>query len=222
MVLGKWFFGEGADAAEGPVNSLSEFMSMMEELMLLNGVLNIGDWIPWLDWLGLQGYVRRMKKLGKMFDALMEYVLDEHSERRRRREDENFVARDMVDVLMQLADDPTLEVQLGQPRRREGIHAGHHSRRHGEVVAYLGVGHVGDAEEAVLAVAAEALDRRRRPRPMVLEFWAAQGPFVGCWLFHTLFPKSKRKLRLCVEVVRDFSPILFIYMEPNQFIIEAL
>jgi typhasterol/6-deoxotyphasterol 2alpha-hydroxylase len=41
MVLGKRFFGEGADAAEGPMNSLSEFMSMMKELMLLNGVLNI-------------------------------------------------------------------------------------------------------------------------------------------------------------------------------------
>ncbi|XP_025822033.1 flavonoid 3'-monooxygenase-like [Panicum hallii] len=86
---------------------------MMDELMLLNGVLNIGDWIPWLDWLDLQGYVRRMKKLGKMFDAFMEHVLDEHSERRQR-EGEGFVARDMVDVLMQLADDPTLEVKIGR------------------------------------------------------------------------------------------------------------
>ncbi|TVU05643.1 hypothetical protein EJB05_48812, partial [Eragrostis curvula] len=37
-----------------------------QALMLLNGVPNIGDWIPWLDWLDLQGYIRRMKKLGKM------------------------------------------------------------------------------------------------------------------------------------------------------------
>ncbi|KAL6645964.1 hypothetical protein ACP70R_017572 [Stipagrostis hirtigluma subsp. patula] len=95
MVLGKRFFGDGADAAEGPVSSLAEFMWMMDELMLLNG-----------------GYVRRMKKLGEMFDAFMEYVLDEHGERRRR-EGEGFVARDMVDVLMQLTDDPALEVKLG-------------------------------------------------------------------------------------------------------------
>ncbi|KAJ1268723.1 hypothetical protein BS78_07G157000 [Paspalum vaginatum] len=113
MVLGKRFFGEGADAAEGPVSSLAEFKWMLDELLLLNGVLNIGDWIPWLDWLDLQGYVRRMKRLGKMFDAFMEYVLDEHSVRRRR-EGEGFVARDMVDVLMQLADDPSLEVKLGR------------------------------------------------------------------------------------------------------------
>ncbi|PUZ51768.1 hypothetical protein GQ55_6G216100 [Panicum hallii var. hallii] len=113
MVLGKRFFGEGADAAEGPVSSLAEFKWMLDELLLLNGVLNVGDWIPWLDWLDLQGYVRRMKKLGRMFDAFMEHVLDEHSERRRR-EGEGFVARDMVDVLMQLADDPALEVKLGR------------------------------------------------------------------------------------------------------------
>lgn len=98
MVLGKRFFGEGADAAEGPVSTLSEFKWMLDELLLLNGVLNVGDWIPWVDWMDLQGYVRRMKKVGKMFDAFMEHVLDEHSERRR--EGETFVAKDMVDVLM--------------------------------------------------------------------------------------------------------------------------
>uniref|UniRef100_A0A0E0D3F7 Uncharacterized protein n=1 Tax=Oryza meridionalis TaxID=40149 RepID=A0A0E0D3F7_9ORYZ len=113
MVLGKRFFGEGADAAEGPVSTLSEFKWMMDELLLLNGVLNVGDWIPSVDWMDLQGYVRRMKKVGKMFDAFMEHVLDEHSERRRR-EGEAFVARDMVDVLMDLADDPSLEIKLGR------------------------------------------------------------------------------------------------------------
>ncbi|CAO2188458.1 unnamed protein product [Urochloa humidicola] len=113
MVLGKRFFGEGADAAEGPVSSLSEFKWMLDELLLLNGVLNVGDWIPWLDCLDLQGYVRRMKKLGRMFDAFMEHVLDEHAARRRR-EGGSFVARDMVDVLMELADDPSLEVKLGR------------------------------------------------------------------------------------------------------------
>ncbi|KAJ1268721.1 hypothetical protein BS78_07G156800 [Paspalum vaginatum] len=113
MVLSKRLFADGEKVAEGPVSSLAEFGWMLDELMLLNGVLNIGDWIPWLDWLDLQGYVRRMKKNGEMFDAFMEHVLDEHSERRRR-EGEGFVARDMVDVLMQLADDPTFEVQIGR------------------------------------------------------------------------------------------------------------
>ncbi|KAG0523869.1 hypothetical protein BDA96_07G160200 [Sorghum bicolor] len=122
MVLGKRLFdaagGENA-AAEGPVSSLPEFMWMMDELMLLNGVLNIGDWIPWLDRLDLQGYVRRMKRVAERFDAFLEHVLDAHSQhqqRRHERDGESFVARDMdmVDVLMQLADDPTSDVQIGR------------------------------------------------------------------------------------------------------------
>jgi cytochrome P450 len=115
MVLGKRLFdgGEKENVAEGPVSSLADFKWMMDELLLVNGVLNIGDWIPWLDWLDLQGYVRRMKRIGKRFSEFIEYILDEHGERRRR-EGESFVERDMVDVLMQLADDPTFEVQIGR------------------------------------------------------------------------------------------------------------
>ncbi|TKW10616.1 hypothetical protein SEVIR_6G177300v4 [Setaria viridis] len=115
MVLGKRLFdgGEGAAAAEGPVSSLGEFKWMMDELMFLNGVLNVGDWIPWLDCLDLQGYVGRMKRIGKRFSAFIDHVLDEHAGRRRR-EGGGFVARDMVDVLMELADDPASEIRIGR------------------------------------------------------------------------------------------------------------
>ncbi|PVH32675.1 hypothetical protein PAHAL_9G457600 [Panicum hallii] len=65
---------------------------------------------------GVQGYVKRMKRSAKMFDRFLEHVLDEHNERRRR-EGEEFVARDMVDVLLELADDPNLEV----PIHRDGV-----------------------------------------------------------------------------------------------------
>ncbi|EAZ41669.1 hypothetical protein OsJ_26206 [Oryza sativa Japonica Group] len=104
--------------AGGSVTTPEEFKWMLDELFLLNGVLNIGDSIPWLDWLDLQGYIKRMKKLGKMFDRFLEHVVDEHNERRRR-EGESFVAKDMVDVLLQFADNPNLEVKL----KREGVKA---------------------------------------------------------------------------------------------------
>jgi len=52
-----------------------------------------------------------MKRLAKMDDRFLEHVLDEHNERRRR-EGEGFLARDMVDVLLELADDPNLEVPI--------------------------------------------------------------------------------------------------------------
>ena len=112
MVLGRKAVDKEVVASSGgSVTTWAEFRWMLDELFLLNGVLNIGDWIPWLSWLDLQGYVRRMKKVGKMFNRFMENVVEEHSARRRR-EGDAFVAKDMVDRLLQLADDPNLEVKL--------------------------------------------------------------------------------------------------------------
>ncbi|XP_028763227.1 flavonoid 3'-monooxygenase [Neltuma alba] len=113
MVLGKRYLEKSQNAIVSP----EEFKKMLDELFLLNGVLNIGDFIPWIHFLDLQGYVRRMKALSKKFNRFMEHVLDEHNERRRGNPD--YVAKDMVDVLLQLADDPTLEVKL----ERHGIKA---------------------------------------------------------------------------------------------------
>lgn len=108
MVLGKKYTEE--TESETPIVTPDEFKKMMDELFLLNGVLNIGDSIPWIGFLDLQGYVRRMKALSRKLDRFLEHVLDEHNERRKGVED--YVTKDMVDVLLQLADDPNLDVKL--------------------------------------------------------------------------------------------------------------
>ncbi|KAE9584753.1 hypothetical protein Lal_00041656 [Lupinus albus] len=113
MVLGKKYTVKTENAIFTP----DEFKKMLDELFLLNGVLNIGDFIPWINFLDLQGYIKRMKVLAKKFDRFMEHVLDEHIERRKGVKD--YVAKDMVDVLLQLAEDPTLEVKL----ERHGVKA---------------------------------------------------------------------------------------------------
>ncbi|KAK1575852.1 hypothetical protein Q3G72_008893 [Acer saccharum] len=115
MVLGKKYTEEDHDQNE--VVTPQEFKEMLDELFLLNGVLDIGDSIPWLAFLDLQGYIKRMKILAKKFDRFLEHVLDEHNERRRGIE--NYQAKDMVDVLLQLADDPNLEIKL----ERHGVKA---------------------------------------------------------------------------------------------------
>ncbi|KAK8664423.1 hypothetical protein V6N13_084215 [Hibiscus sabdariffa] len=107
MVFGrKYTEGTG----ENEIVSPKEFKEMLDELFLLNGVLDIGDSIPWLSFLDLQGYIKRMKALAKKFDMFLEHVLDEHNERRKGVRD--YVAKDMVDVLLQLSEDPTLDVKL--------------------------------------------------------------------------------------------------------------
>ncbi|XP_059433414.1 trimethyltridecatetraene synthase-like [Corylus avellana] len=108
IVLGKKYFSESE--SETSIVTLKEFQEMLDELFLLNGVLNIGDWIPWLDFLDLQGYVERMKAVMKKFDRFYEHVLDEH--RAKREGVKDFVPKDMVDFLLQLADDPNSDVKL--------------------------------------------------------------------------------------------------------------
>ncbi|GMI77871.1 TRANSPARENT TESTA 7, CYTOCHROME P450 75B1 [Hibiscus trionum] len=107
MVFGKKYT-EGTGEAE--IVSPKEFNEMLEELFFLNGVLDIGDSIPWLSFLDLQGNIKRMKALSKKFDMFLEHVLDEHNERRRGVQD--YVAKDMLDVLLQLSEDPDLDVKL--------------------------------------------------------------------------------------------------------------
>ncbi|CAL5034790.1 unnamed protein product [Urochloa decumbens] len=114
MVMGRKYVGEGA--AGGSVATPAEFRWMIDELFIVNGSLNLGDVIPWLNWLDLQGYIGRTKRLSRIFDRFLEHVLDEHVERRRR-EGDGFVPKDMTDLLLQLADDPNMEV----PIKRDGV-----------------------------------------------------------------------------------------------------
>ncbi|TKW33356.1 hypothetical protein SEVIR_2G228800v4 [Setaria viridis] len=115
VVLGRKYVEEEAagEGASPPVITPAGYREMVDEFFVLHGAFNIGDFIPWLDWLDLQGYVRRMKKMSAMFDRFLDHVLDVHNERRQL-EGERFVAKDMVDVLQELADDPYLEVQLSR------------------------------------------------------------------------------------------------------------
>ncbi|XP_042513897.1 flavonoid 3'-monooxygenase-like [Macadamia integrifolia] len=103
IVMGKKFSDE-------PGEALEELKKMFEELFFLNGVLDIGDWLPLLGFLDLKGYVKQMKDLGKRFDGFLGKAISEHE--MRRRGVETLEENDMVDVLLRLADDPNLEVKL--------------------------------------------------------------------------------------------------------------
>lgn len=114
MVLGKRYTDESKDSIVSP----DEFKRMLDELFFLNGVINIGDLIPYVGFMDLQGYVKRMKIVSKKFDRFLEHVLDEHTARRTKGI-ENDGSKDMVDVLLDLSEDPTLEVKL----ERHGVKA---------------------------------------------------------------------------------------------------
>ncbi|KAF8722917.1 hypothetical protein HU200_022055 [Digitaria exilis] len=54
-----------------------EFKEMVVELMQLAGVFNVGDFVPALAWLDPQGVVRRMKRLHRRYDDMMDRIIRE-------------------------------------------------------------------------------------------------------------------------------------------------
>ncbi|TVU46953.1 hypothetical protein EJB05_06527, partial [Eragrostis curvula] len=137
MVLGKKYDVAGSSSAATP----EEFSWMIDELFFISAAVNIGDVIPWLNWLDPQGYVGRMKRLSK--------VLDEHNERRRR-EGEAFVPKTWWTSFCSL---PT--TQTSRYCNKRAIRGGY---RH--LGSNRGVGHVRALRNPqVLVKATEELDR---------------------------------------------------------------
>ncbi|GLJ48370.1 hypothetical protein SUGI_1021210 [Cryptomeria japonica] len=67
------------------------------------GAINIGDFIPCLDWLDLQGLRGRMKSAHQRIDAVFDKIIEEHVERKARRsteEEEEERQEDLVDMLV--------------------------------------------------------------------------------------------------------------------------
>ncbi|KAK6148598.1 hypothetical protein DH2020_019510 [Rehmannia glutinosa] len=75
VMLGRRVVGHGCGGGD---EKAEEFKAMVVELMVLSGVFNLGDFIPPLEGLDLQGVVAKMKKLHKRFDAFLSAILEEH------------------------------------------------------------------------------------------------------------------------------------------------
>ncbi|KAB1210416.1 hypothetical protein CJ030_MR6G007167 [Morella rubra] len=89
MVFGKKFTDKEFDE--------KGFKNVIQEGMQLAAAPNLGDYIPCLAPLDLQGLTRRMKAVSKIFDAFFEKIIDEHVQT----EDKN-KTKDFVDVMLSL------------------------------------------------------------------------------------------------------------------------
>ena len=54
------------------------FKELFLQLSATSGTISIGDYIPYLDWMDLQGYKRNMLKMNKTYDAIAEKIIDDH------------------------------------------------------------------------------------------------------------------------------------------------
>jgi len=81
--------------------------SMIKETFFLAGSFNIGDYIPYLAWMDLQGLNRRLKNIHKTQNDLLEKIVEEHFSQNKPN-----VIPDLVDVLLAASADENLELQI--------------------------------------------------------------------------------------------------------------
>eukprot|EP01018_Ginkgo_biloba_P040317 Gb_27807 [translate_table: standard] len=79
---------------------------MIQEVFYVDSEVNIGDFIPYLEWMDLQGLRRRQKHIHKVFDDFFEKIIQEHVENKSRNH------RDFVDVMLQLSEDNTMDIEI--------------------------------------------------------------------------------------------------------------
>jgi len=89
------------------------FKDLLVQLTARVGDFNIGDFIPYLDWLDLQGIKQRMKKIDKTFNEFAEKIIDDHvnvnhlmatvSSNGQKEEDAEPHVQDFIDVLLHMA-----------------------------------------------------------------------------------------------------------------------
>ncbi|XP_062148744.1 cytochrome P450 71AU50-like [Alnus glutinosa] len=87
MVFGKKYMDKDIDERG--------FKAVIHESMQLGGTPNLGDYIPFIKPLDLQGLTRRMKAVSKIIDNFFEKIIDEHVHS----QDKN-KTKDFVDVML--------------------------------------------------------------------------------------------------------------------------
>ncbi|TKY73318.1 Flavonoid 3'-monooxygenase [Spatholobus suberectus] len=96
VVIGRRVFNDGNGGCDPRAD---EFKAMVVELMVLAGVFNIGDFIPSLEWLDLQGVQAKMKKLHKRFDSFLASIIEEHNSSSKSEKH-----KDLLSILLSLKD----------------------------------------------------------------------------------------------------------------------
>ncbi|XP_062113763.1 cytochrome P450 71AU50-like [Humulus lupulus] len=104
MVLGKKYSDDELDPRG--------FKAIVQEGMHLAATPNLGDYIPFLAPLDLQGLTKRMKAVRKVFDAFLDRIIDEHIQSKDKDDHE---AKDFVDVMLKIMGSEQSEYNIERP-----------------------------------------------------------------------------------------------------------
>lgn len=92
-------------------NEAGDMKKLVSEITEISGKFNLADYIWFCKNLDLQGYVRRLKEIHPRFDNLIERIISEHEEERRIRKEKDEV-KDLLDILLKILDDDSMEMKL--------------------------------------------------------------------------------------------------------------
>ena len=88
------------------------FKTIIQEFMLLTATPNLGDYIPFLAPLDLQGLTKRMKAVRKVFDDFFDRIIDEHIQSM---DNDDHEAKDFIDVMLRLMGSQQSEYNIERP-----------------------------------------------------------------------------------------------------------
>ncbi|XP_020266931.1 cytochrome P450 93A3-like [Asparagus officinalis] len=96
-----------------------EAQKIAEEMTELAGKFNLADFVGFRKNLDLQGFDKSLEDMLKRFDKMMEGIMKEKEERQKETDTSQERAKDLLDILLDIADDDDAEMKL----TRENIKA---------------------------------------------------------------------------------------------------
>lgn len=102
------FGGKFSDSENG-----KKFLHAMTNLMELLGIINIGDFIPWLGWVGrVNGVDKRLDETAKEMDDVLESVIEERLQIQEEKDVKEKNGECFVDILLAIHNDKTVGASI--------------------------------------------------------------------------------------------------------------
>ncbi|KAK3008471.1 hypothetical protein RJ639_015278 [Escallonia herrerae] len=102
------------ERCSGKENEAGDVRNLVKEVAEITGKFNISDFVWFCKNLDLQGFGRRLKDVRDRFDNMMERIIEEHVQDRRKKKtvDSGGVVKDLLDILLDISEDESLEMKL--------------------------------------------------------------------------------------------------------------
>jgi len=100
-----------------------QLIELVKEMTELGGKFNLGDMLSFVKKLDLQGFGKKLERVRSRYDAIMEKIIKEHEDARRKKKensgDGDETVKDLLDILLDIYADENSEIRL----TRENIKA---------------------------------------------------------------------------------------------------